>query len=68
MTSLYMTPLQVAEYLNVGRSTIYGWMKTGRLPFKNYGRYCKRIHIDDVRRVERDYHVGRPTERIQGVA
>lgn len=47
------TVVDAAEYLNVGRSTIYGLMDVGKIAYVKIGR-CRRIPWEELERVARE--------------
>lgn len=54
----YMTVREVAEYLNIGRSSAYELVSTGELKAKKFGKKNVRVHIEELERYEQesDWH------------
>ena len=57
-----LSPTRVAEMAGVGLSTVYDWMKAGKLPHYTFGR-IKRISQSDLKRFLQEHRVGRPEDR-----
>ena len=49
-----MTVLEVAEYLSIARSTAYDLISSGELKAKRFGKRAIRVHVEDLRRYERE--------------
>lgn len=42
-----LTPMELAEFLNVSKNTMYAFLKDGRIPYVKVGRQI-RIYREDV--------------------
>lgn len=50
----YLTVLEVAEYLSIARSTAYDLISRGEIKAKRFGKRSVRVHVDELRRYERE--------------
>ena len=50
----YLTVREVAEYLNIGRSSAYELISDGKLRAKKFGKKNVRIHVSELERYERE--------------
>ena len=50
----YLTVKEVAEYLSIARSTAYDLIPSGELKAKRFGKRNVRVHVEELRRYERE--------------
>jgi excisionase family DNA binding protein len=49
----WLSPTEMAEFLNIGRTTSYMLLRENLIPSSRIGR-LRRVHVDDVRRFMRE--------------
>ena len=50
----YLTVREVADYFSIARSTAYDLISSGELEAKRFGKRTIRVHVDEVKRYERE--------------
>lgn len=50
----YLTILEVAEHLSIGRTSAYDLITSGQLKAKRFGKRSVRVHVDELERYERE--------------